>query len=233
MLPEWLLVHRFDCSEGRPGKSERGFAAPAPRPAGPITFRVTTTAPGQTTVGLIRLHEGVPLERVLGHIRRVFSEDPNVVVEAGRAIMRDADQFGTAATEPGVTVTFTVALPPGRYYLVDYHRIYDNAPGDWVRPFDVLPCAAASQEGQETATVVLDEPRMYAPSRMAVGAPFRVINAGGQPNEAVLMRCDPARRGPSCRRSSPRWTTALSRRRFRSSADRSAWGRSRQAAVPW
>ncbi|MGH8938854.1 MAG: hypothetical protein ACRDV2_05840, partial [Actinomycetes bacterium] len=169
---------------------EAGFPAPPPQPAGPVTLRVTTTNQ-LTAVGLLRLHDGVPLERVIGHIRLVFSDDPLVVVEAGRAMMRDTDQLGTATLDPGTTVTVTAVLAPGRYHLVDYHRVYERAPGEWIRPLDVLPHDAATASATAAATIVLDEPRFHAPVRMRAAAPYRVINAGHQPNEAVLMPVRP------------------------------------------
>lgn len=167
-----------------------GFAAPAAQQAGTVRFRVTTSNP-LTTVGLVRLHRGVPLEQVLGHIRKVFSDDRQVQTEAGRAIQRDMDQLGTAAVDPGLEVTFTAGLRPGRYYLIDYHRVFENTPGDWVRPLDVRSGSAPDDGTSSVPTVVLREPRFFAPGELRAGTPFRVVNLGDQPNEAVLMAVRP------------------------------------------
>ncbi|WP_331766447.1 hypothetical protein [Embleya sp. NBC_00896] len=174
------------------GAGVDGLSAPASAAPGPITFRVSTSHARHGHVGLVRLNPGVSLETFVPHLVRALSHDPEDVKAGGRALTRDGEFLGGAATVPGKTVSFSLVLQPGTYYLIDFLDFETATPAgpDRVRALTVAGRPATGETPRPEAVIASvpgTNPRFVAPARIRPGAPLLVVNLlPGQVNEAIL-----------------------------------------------
>lgn len=165
-----------------------GFSAPARVQAGQLTLRVRSTDPAGAWLGVVRLRDGVPLDRYLADVRQAFSSDPAQEVAGGRAVTADAVMLGGVAVA-NTPAAVTMSVNRGRYLLIDFRDALLPDLATRVRTLDVQPrpdapaCAATR--------ITLLENRFAAPSSFASGAPVEVVNRSSQFNEAMLIPVRP------------------------------------------
>ncbi|MFD6967763.1 hypothetical protein [Streptomyces sp. NPDC059949] len=185
---------------------EDGFSAPATAAAGAVTFRVRTTSTRTGIVGIVRLRPGVGEAAFRRHLRDVFEkEDPNDVIRASGELMADAELLGGAMAVRGSRSSFTAALRPGRYLVLEYKDFEgpyigrDPLPGqEHVRPLLVhagddtgagrsSPLAAAAATATVTAVDTARGPRFVLEGRIRRDRPVRCVNAmRGQVDELAV-----------------------------------------------
>ncbi|WP_374777156.1 twin-arginine translocation signal domain-containing protein [Streptomyces sp. NBC_01310] len=193
---------------------EDGFSAPATAAAGAATFRVRTTSTRTGIVGIARLRPGVAEAAFRRHLRDVFEkEDPKDVIRASGELMADAELLGGAMAVRGSGSSFTAALQPGRYLVLEYKDFEgpyigrDPLPGqEYVRPLLVhagddsgarrpsplvTAAAAAAAAATTTATVTAVDtargPRFVLEGRIRRDRPVRCVNAmRGQVDELAV-----------------------------------------------
>ncbi|MFD2765807.1 hypothetical protein [Micromonospora eburnea] len=164
-----------------------GFDAPSALLAGTVTLRVRSTDPHGAWLGLVRLRPGVTLTRYLGNLERAMGDDP---VDGGTAVARDVDMLGGVAVAD-VPAAATLAVSPGRYYLIDFKDVGLPDLARRVRPVTVLP-GHAGLPPTATTRITLTDGRFTAPE--VFRGPVHVANLSRQYNEAMLM---PVRPGTS------------------------------------
>ncbi|MFA1538360.1 hypothetical protein [Actinomadura monticuli] len=98
-----------------------GFCAPGPnvRPAGPLTFRVSTPDAAGRWWALMRLRGAATMDQVRQEFAGSYSPDPTVSLPALRAIYRDVDFRGGASVTPDAPVSVTSDFEAGTYYMSD------------------------------------------------------------------------------------------------------------------
>ncbi|MFC6882315.1 MULTISPECIES: hypothetical protein [Actinomadura] len=178
---------------------DEGFTAPASFTSGPTSFRVSTTATGESgsIIGLVRLRPGATPERFATHLGQVFADDPEVAVPAGRALMAEAELVGGAQAQPGRPTTFTTTLRPGTYYLLDYMDFETGTPAgaEALRALTVKRERHRGRAPRPGAVVGMSRtasgPRFHAPSRIRAGAPLLLSNRMEQVNEALFVPVRP------------------------------------------
>ncbi len=176
-----------------------GFTAPATHTAGPTSFRVTTTATAElgSMIGLVRLHPGTSPATFADRLGKVFSDDPEVAVPAGNALMDEADLLGGAQAHPGRATTFTARLRPGTYYLVDYLDFEDGAPPgpEALHALTVRRERHRGHAPRPGAFVGMSRtpsgPRFHVAPRLRAGAPILLTNRMRQVNEAIFVPVRP------------------------------------------
>lgn len=168
-----------------------GFAAPATVPSGRLRLAVSTSDPSGAWLGLVRLHDGVPVSRYLADLRLAMGSDPASSLEGARRVAGEAVLLGGAAVTPGTPATVTVDVTPGPLLLVDYR---DHAEPDLESRVRVVTVAAGGREAGLPGTPrdirlvrAGDGVRFEAPDRLGAGQPCTVTNETAQPNEAMLL----------------------------------------------
>lgn len=176
--------------------SPTGFTAPATRPSGITTFRLSTTDPAGSRFGLFRLRPGVRLDRYLGHLRTALTGDRTEAVAAGRRVVQQATLLGGASVVPGGPATLTQMLRPGTYHLIDYEDLDNGAH----RPVAVRPLTVTDRvahdvprrpDGMIRMVETPDGPRFQAPHTISAGSSLLVSNLSGQVDEAIFVPVRP------------------------------------------
>ncbi|MCP2341097.1 hypothetical protein [Actinomadura rupiterrae] len=164
------------------------FPGPNPRPAGPVTLRVTTPDAWGHFLGTGSIREGVPLQQAMTEFAQSQSPDKAVAIPALRALYRDVEFFGGAGVFPATSpVSVTVNLRPGTYYGIEGANMRRLDVGQtWLRarPPRVDGLIRMVQRGPDT--------RFALPSRLKARGSYLVVNQTSQPQEAVFVGLDPA-----------------------------------------
>ncbi|GAA2431319.1 hypothetical protein GCM10010191_51370 [Actinomadura vinacea] len=204
-----------------------GFSAPASHTSGTTSFRVDTTATGDlgSIIGLVRLRPGATPASFADHLGKVFSDDPDVAVPAGRALMAEAELLGGAESQPGRSTSFTTTLRPGTYYLLDYLDFETQTPAG-PEALRKLTVKRERHEGRAPAPGAVvgmsrtpSGPRFHLPARVRAGAPLLVTNRLDQVNEAIFV---PVRPG----------TTTADLQKFFEGVQNGEWGEPPFAGAP-
>lgn len=164
------------------------FPGPNPRPAGPVTLRVTTPDSWGHFLGTGSIREGVPLDQAMTEFAQSQSPDKDVAIPALHALYRDVEFFGGAGVFPATSpVSVTIGLRPGTYYGIEgaNMRRLDVGP-TWLRarPPRVDGLIRMVQHGSDT--------RFALPPVLKAHGSYQVVNETSQPQEAVFVGIDPA-----------------------------------------
>jgi hypothetical protein len=122
-----------------------GFVLPGPnpRPAGPVTFRVSTQDERGHFWSTFKLLNGATLNQAVEWFAKAESPDKSIAFPALRALYTNVEFTGGAAVNPSGPVGLTMTLTPGTYYVTDY-LVPDFITAADTSPSDV---AALSQVG--------------------------------------------------------------------------------------
>ena len=115
--------------------------------AGKDSFVVVSNNPTRTAgshIVLFRLKAGATLARVATDWRDEYSLTPAVAAPGARAVVRDMDTIGLADVSNGASVTVTLNLSPGTYYLTDLGDLPSVGALPVFTPLHVTAGAAAS-----------------------------------------------------------------------------------------
>ncbi|WP_109507185.1 hypothetical protein [Nocardioides speluncae] len=185
--------------------SSTGFTAPARHRPGAVTFRVRTDDPEGIRLGLLRLRDGVPVDRFLTHLTAALTERGEAAAAAGRQLTEEATMLGGALAVPGRTAEFRQRLGEGTYYLVDYQDADTGRPltalvvdGPWAPPPPMVADAAITMVDTSAG------PRFRVRRPLTADGTIAVTNRNGQLDEAVLCRSGRRPPRPTYRRSSRR-----------------------------
>jgi hypothetical protein len=92
---------------------------PNPRPAGPVTFQVTSADGAEHWFSPIAFRDGTTPAQWVQELEASFSPDPSVALPALQAVYRDANFAGGLSVIPERGSWFTEDLAPGTYYISD------------------------------------------------------------------------------------------------------------------
>lgn len=184
------------CQPAEVSGDTTGFTSPGSVPSGIRTFRVSTTNPSGLVVGLFRLDPGVDLDGFVDLLRVAFAGQGQERVEAGEAVREQATLLGGVATIPGRPATFTQALVPGTYHLINYRDILSNPTGSvGVRPLVATNQWTACLPPQPRAIIKIEDTadglRFQAPATLSQGQAALVLNVSGRIQEAVIRPVTP------------------------------------------
>jgi hypothetical protein len=179
-----------------------GFCVPGPdpRPAGPVTFRVSTPETGPRWWQVMRLRGSATIAQVKQEYADSASTDPAVALPALRAIYRDVDFHGGTSVVADRPVSVTTELEQGTYYASDTalegatddcgtgrtHLQRLHAVGQPPRPSGRVPVNA-----RVDAVVTDAGQRFVAPSTFPSHASIRVRNRAHQPHELIVIGVRP------------------------------------------
>lgn len=174
---------------------------PDPRPAGPVTFHVTTADGTDHWFSGITLAPGVTSQQAVQEIEESFSPDPSVALPALRAVYQDVIFVGGLSVIPADDDSwFTENFTPGTYVMSDAPAGSDNsggqrttlltvsAPagpgGDWARLPRIDAVLTVRESGANAAFI--------APPRMPADGTFLAVNGHtSQPYEFLLREVNP------------------------------------------
>ncbi|MER5256816.1 MULTISPECIES: hypothetical protein [unclassified Streptomyces] len=170
-----------------------GIKAPETVPAGVVTFRIQATDPDDAWLGVVKLADGIPLEKHVDNLRTAYGYGPDAMA-ASKVVDREFTMLGGGAVTGRTSVSFTAELTEGTYHLFDYKRVKDD--GFTAASIPVVRAEAGSGQAAaalpEASVEIVqcrtdDGPRFRAPDRIPSGASIRITNDVGQYNEAILM----------------------------------------------
>ena len=99
-----------------------GFVVPGPnpRPAGPVTFRLSTQDARGHFWSTFKVRGETTLTQVLEWFSLAHSPDKNVAIPALRSLYTNVEFTGGAAVHPSGPIGLTANLTPGLYFITDY-----------------------------------------------------------------------------------------------------------------
>ncbi|WP_283133453.1 hypothetical protein [Rhizohabitans arisaemae] len=160
------------------------FPGPNPRPAGPVTLKVSTPDQEGRFLGLGQLRNGIGLQEAMGLFWNSQSPDPAVAIPALRRLYRDVEFFGGAGVFPATSpLSVTLNLRPGTYYGMEGATIRElqvTRPYHHVRKPRVDGVIRMVRYGDKT--------RFVLPARMKAKGSYLVVNQTDQPQEAVFVQ---------------------------------------------
>lgn len=174
-----------------------GFAVPGanPRPAGPVTLRVSTPDPQGHVLALIRLRDGVPLSRFVELANQVpFGADPEQAAAALRSGADDVEYFGGAAVSAGRVVTVTMNLPEGTYYFTDGADLGRPDFQERIRELRVAGPSGGEPVGPVEQVILHEDgggDTRFSLSSTTLDGPILVANMTEYLHEAVLVQLVP------------------------------------------
>jgi uncharacterized cupredoxin-like copper-binding protein len=163
------------------------FGAPATIPAGLTTVRLVSQGAEMHHVQLVRLDEGHTVAELMELARTEDQPIPAWATFVG----------GPNVHAPGAHSEATVKLEPGNYAIVCYIPSADGVPHirkGMVKPLTVAPAAAGGSLGAAEVRMTLRDYSFETTPEITAGKrTIDVVNAAGQPHEAVLMRLAPGK----------------------------------------
>jgi hypothetical protein len=164
---------------------------PDPRPAGEVTFRVSTPDASGHKWGLVRLPADTDLHHFLDCLTRSRSWDPAVHTHARAEINQLVDFAGGVTVYPSYgQIEHTLCLEPGTYYFLDYDDL--AAPDAADRIQSLRTTGPSRHELRLPADVVIEarqegDREFYAmPERFPAECTVLLRNLTDHPQEAVF-----------------------------------------------
>lgn len=158
-------------------------------PAGQTTFQVSTADAAGHTVLLVHLADGLSLTGFLSDLTALNSGN------TGQSATNQVDNLGGAMVNAQCSVSFTEALAPGTYYLIDFvgTGIGDQHPK--VQVIDVSGTAGTATQptadSQINQTDTNDQPRFHAPASLPANGTLSITNNTSFTNETAFLPLKP------------------------------------------
>jgi hypothetical protein len=143
---------------------------------------------------LVRLAKGVTIGQFLGDLA-VVNSGATVTPEREQASRNEVDNVGGALVTPQCSISFTVVLEPGTYYMIDFHGsgISDTHPK--VQEINVTGTGGVTTLPQADVTISQEEttglPRFVAANQLPASGLIGMTNKTSNTNETALLPLKP------------------------------------------
>jgi hypothetical protein len=172
--------------------------SPNPRPAGPVTFRVSSGDGADHWFSGLVFNPGVTPQQAIQEIQQSFSPDPAVALPALKAVYRDITFAGGLSVTSSSPSWFTENLSPGAYQMSDAPPASEDGPSaarytslqvnDPWQPaaWPHFGAVLSVRENGGSATFL-------APDRLSAHGTFLAVNPrrNAQPYEFLLRQLNP------------------------------------------